>query len=229
MKLNDNLIKIVLLMLVIILSVTTCSQYRKKQKLKTQQQSTLSFLEDSVSYYKDKYGEEIATKKILVGGKDQLQILLSKQIDSTQQFKSLYKKYKRISAASIVNTVTVIDSIPVPFKFPVEKEFTRDFKIDNQNYFLKGVVNSNGLNIKNLTIFNSLTFVMGEKKQGWFKSNTYSIDIKNSNSLIKTIGVDSYVFKPAIKRWTLGPYVGYDFIQQNISIGFSLQYGVIRF
>lgn len=219
----------ILIILLIFSSVFSCYQYQQRKSSEKQRENTSDFLNDTISYYNNKLGQEIATKQSLAGDKNQLDILLSEKIDSLQQLKGLVKKYKKIAAAGNIRTVTEIKEIPVPFDRPIEFDFTRKFKIKEPWYEFTGKVNKYGLNINNFNVKNQMSFVLGVKKNGWFKPNTYSIDVLNSNPFIQITGADSYQFTEDIKRWSIGPSVGYDLLNSQISLGLSLQYGIIRF
>ena len=218
-----------IVLVVIAMFIFSVYQCNERQELEVEKQNTSEYFESQIETYKDKLDREVSTRKSLVGDKDQLEVLLSKQVDSTEQFKYLAKKYKKIKAAGTVKTETVIKEVPVPFDRPLDLDFTRKFDVKHEYYSITGKVNNTGLNINDITIPNRFTFVMGKRKNGFLKPNSYSIDIQNSNPLITTKEADSYIFTPDLKRWTLGPYVGYDLFTGNISGGVSLQYGFIRF
>lgn len=228
-NIKETLFQGSLIVALILLTVFSCNQYQDKKELKKEINNTSEFLQDTVFYYENKKGEWVATKKSLAGDKDQLEVLLSIYIDSTEQLKGLVKKYKKVAAAGNIKTVTKIDSVFIPFDRSIEFDFSRKFKVDNPWYSITGRVHRSGLDVDNLTVFNQMSFVLGVRKNGWFKPKTYSIDVLNSNPFIKTTGVDSYQFTEDIKRWSIGPYVGFDPFNQSLSGGVSLQYGLIRF
>lgn len=219
----------IIIAIAIVLFVFGCHQMQEKQKLKEQQSNTIAFLQDSVSYYKNQYGQAVATKTTLAGDKAQLEVLLSNQIDSTQELKSLVDEFKTVNSAGIVQTTTDIDTIYVPFNKPVGLDFERDIHITDQFYNLNAYINQDGFSLNSLTIPNKMSFVIGTKKKGLFSKPTYQIDVKHSNPYIKTKGIDSYTLKPDVKRFSLGPYFGYDLINQNFGLGVSLQYSLIKF
>jgi hypothetical protein len=218
--------------LIIIAIVLLCFglwQYRENKYIQDQRDNAISFLNDSISYYKDKYGKEVATKTALSGDKNQLEILLSKQIDSTSELKELVRQYKHVDGAGIVNTITIIDTVYVPFNQPVGLNFNKSINLKDDYYNINAFVDQDGFGLNSLEIPNKLSFVIGQKKTGWFSKPTYSVEIKNSNPYIRTTGVDAYQFTPKIRRWSVGPYLGFDLFQQDVSAGISLQYGILRF
>jgi hypothetical protein len=228
---KETLLQWGLLVVVILLSVFSCTQYKIRKELKAERQSVEEYFKDSVKYYKNKYGQEVATKKVLIGDKDQLEVLLSKQVDSTNQFKGLYKKYKNVKSAGIIETITKIDTIYITYDSPLDINvgLGRDFKIDTQDYFISGTAYLTGLTIDRIYLENKLTFIKGVRKNGWFKPNTYSIDVAHSNPHIQTTGIDSYLFTPKKNRFHVGPAIGYDFITGRLSGGVSIMYSVISF
>jgi len=214
--------------LILIISILSYLLYKKHHETNSFVDK-ISYLESDLKTYKDKYGNEVSTRQSLAGDKSELKLLLSKQIDSTKQFKELAKRYKRIKGAGTVTTKFIIDTVYIPFERPVSYDFIRTFNVDNPYYSINGNVNQLGVNIKNITIPNKFTFVMGERKNGFFKPNTYAIDVKNSNPFIQNTSVDSYIFTPEKKMWSFGPYIGFDVFNANISAGISLQYSLIQF
>lgn len=219
----------IILGIAILLFVFGCHQMREKQKLKAQQSNTIDFLQDTISYYENSKGERVATINALAGDNNQLKILLSKAIDSTQELAELVKYYKTVNSAGIINTITKIDTVYVTFNQPVGLDFARNINITDDHYRLNAIVNQDGFTLNSLQIPNKMSFVIGKRKNGWFKKPTYQIDVKHSNPYISTQGIDSYTLEPSIKRWSLGPYVGYDPFVQQVSAGISLQYSLIRF
>jgi len=228
---KNSLINIGFIIIIILLSLFSIKQCSDKKDVINNNINSISFLQDTVSYYKNKYGQEVATKKVLIGDKNQLEVLLSKQIDSTNQFKGLYKKYKNVKSAGIIETITKIDTIYITYDSPLDinVDLGTDFKIDTQDYFISGTAYLTGLTIDRIYLENKLTFIKGVRKNGWFKPNTYSIDVAHSNPHIQTTGIDSYLFTPKKNRFHVGPATGYDFITGRLSGGVFIMYSVISF
>lgn len=225
-----DLVKPVLIFIIIgglvFLNINQCNQLKKVENYRG---NNVEFLQDSVKYYKNKYGQEIANKTALKGDKKQLSILLSKQIDSTQALSKMVKEFKKVSGAGTIRINTEIDTFYVPFEVPVDCGFLRDAKIKEDYYSLTAEVNEGGLRVTNLTIPNNISFVVGRKRKNIFSKSVFEIDVNNSNPYITTEGVDSYIYEAKVNKWSIGPYIGYDPFNQQLSTGISLQYGLISF
>lgn len=193
--------------------------------------STKDFLNDTISYYTNKLGQEVAEKKAISGDKQALEILLSKQVDSTGQLKALVRKFRTTQAAGNISQETRIDTVEIPYAVTVPYEFDRDFSKQTSNYSISGTSDQNGVTIKNLTIPNTLSFAIGKKKTGFLKSE-YRVEAVNSNPLVKTTGLDTYTLDLPNNPLGLSLYVGYgassNFTLQP-SAGIALTYTLFRF
>ncbi len=194
-------------------------------------ESEKEFLNDTIEYYENEIGQATAEKKALQGDKQTLQVLLSKQIDSTGQLKRIVKNFRKVDAAGNISTQVVFDTIPIPYKVPVPDSFQRDFIKKDQHYFLSGISNQNGIRLDSISFPNTLSFAIGEKRTGLFK-NEYKIEATNSNPYLRITGLDSYTVEVPKKRLGLSLYTGYG-LGSNFTltpqIGFGLTYNLIRF
>ena len=84
----------------------------------------------------------------------------------------MVEKYKKVLSAGNITTVTVVDTIEIPYEKPVEFEFTRDFNTKTDFYSINGISSNTGVKINQIEIPNTLSFVIGEKKTGLFKSGS---------------------------------------------------------
>lgn len=136
-----------------------------------------------------------------------------------------------MSAAGNLTTITIIDSIPVPYEVPVPVEFSRNWSKNNKFYSISGTSSQSGLTIDHLEIPNTLSFAIGQKKTGFFKSE-YRIEAVNSNPYVKTTGLDAYALQVPQKRLGLSLFLGYG-ISDNFtfkpSAGVALTYNLFRF
>ncbi len=195
---KQHFIYIGIILLLFFLLFKGCNDRAYERKVT---ESKIEFLNDTISYYQNELGQEVAEKVVLQGNEKTLEVLLSKTIDSTQQLKKLVKGFKKVDAAGNISQVVTIDSIFIP-------EYSgKPFELNN-----------------------TLSFVIGKTK-GFFNSE-YKIRAVNSNPMIQTVGLDSYVFKPAKKRFGVGIQVGYG-VGANFAltpyIGIGLSYDLIRF
>lgn len=114
----------------------------------------------------------------------------------------LVDKYKSVSSASVIKTITKIvndtirlrDSIPCDFK-------EIKVKRDSANYFFAGTISPRFFSIDSLSIPNKQNVVVGKKKLGFLKGTEYRIEILNTNPIIKTTNIENYVIKEKKKWW----------------------------
>src|SRR5690606_30295785 len=148
---------------------------------------------------------------ILRGDKETLEILLSKKIDSLGQLKRLVENFKGVESAGNITQEVRIDTLFIPYSDgPNMPDFEAKFNENTRYYRVSGRAKSTGITIDSLSIPNTLSFAIGEKKTGWFRSE-YRIEAVNSNPFIKTTGLDAYSFSQRKKRFGLSIYAGYGF------------------
>lgn len=192
------------IVLLVLLSVHQCQRNRK---LQINRASEKAFFEDSISYYVNRHGQQVAEKRALEGDKQTLELLLSKQVDSTRQLKKLVEKFRRIQAAGNVTTVTHIDSVFIPYQ-GLQTDLEHDFRISNPFYTISGRDQLEGIAIHSLSLPNTLSFAIGNKKTGLFQSE-HRVEVVNSNPYVKTVGIDSYTFKTGEGIISLDAQAGY--------------------
>ena len=193
--------------------------------------STQGFLNDTISYYTNKLGQEVAEKKAISGDKQALEILLSKQVDSTSQLNLLVKKFRSIAAAGNITQKSRIDTVEIPYEVPVQLDFAREFSKKSDFFSITGISNQNGVILSEIQISNILSFAIGKKKTGFLKSE-YLIEAINSNPYIQTTGLDSYTLDLPTKRLGLSLYAGYGISSEltfQSSAGIALTYTLISF
>lgn len=219
----------IILGIAILAFVFGCHQMREKQELKKQQTHAIEFLQDSVRYYKNRNNENVATKLALFGEVENLNLLLAKQKDKNQRLQQLVDRYKNVNAAASITQETVIDTFYTTFSEPIQCRFDRRFQKTDPHYYLSGRVNETGIYHDMIRLYDTISLVIGERKNGFLKQRTFSIDAVNSNPNVSITELDAYSFTPKPKRWSLGPYVGYDPFMKRVSAGVSLQYSLIQF
>src|SRR5690606_33749489 len=209
------------------LFLNTC---REKKELQNEASNTTDFLNDTIRYYKNELGQEIASKTALQGEKGALEVLLGKQIDSTGQLKRIVRNFRTVDAAGNIITNTRIDTIKIGYEIPVPCEFHREWEKKDHWYEISGTSDQNGITINSLTVPNTLSFAIGKRKKGWFNSE-YVIEAVNSNPNIKVKGLDSYTVKVPKKRFGVSLFAGYGLSESGLSplIGIGVGYNLIEF
>ena len=214
------------IVVIIILSVwlmENCEDKRTLEKYETQNEQAIK---DTVQYYKNRLGQEVAEKKALRG----LESDIERLIQDNQQLKEAIRKFKQVETVTRVVTETKIDTIEIPFEKPVSLNFQRSFfKLDDY-YSIGGEVDQNGVKIDSVIIPNEQAIVIGEKKTGFFKSE-FRVEVTNSNPMIKVTDVDGYDFEVPKKRFGVGPYAGYGMTPNGLSpqVGIGVSYDIIQF
>lgn len=209
--------KTLLYILILIVGISIMHSLFKKD-VDIQTSTIIDYTE--VQKWKDKYNNEHNTVVQLQLDKKQFR----READSIAEL--LKVKPKNISSITSVTTkgeviikekLTYIDSL---------KSFGFSKK---DNYLaLKGLVNreNDSVNIQ-INTYDTLTIVP-YKKTKFFKE-TFAVDVTNKNPYNKIVSGYSYSQTQRIKRWGIGPQVGYDPINQRVTYGIGLQYNIIRF
>ncbi len=162
------------------------------------QRDTNGLLVDISNYKDTAYSYKLENGKLAyyndaleLENEKQIKALLSKDED----FKLLLDGFKSIDATGSVTTLFEVkhdtlrlsDTIPCDFN-PIKVE-----KISPE-YSFNGTIMSSYFIIDSLSIPNEIKFVVGEKKTGLFKKES-TIEVVNSNPLIKTTGLTAYVIE----------------------------------
>lgn len=170
--------------------------------------SKLNALTSKTTSYKNKIGTLTASKKVLQLEKSELKELVFKKDDTLN---ILRKEFSKVKAIVKTKTVTIIDSIPVPFEIRVPCDFERKGKHLDKWLQFDYAVNQDGFNITNFIIPNEQTTITGFKRKWFLGRQTLTTDITNSNPNIQTTDVQTIqVVVP--KRW-------YDTRGFNIGLG----------
>jgi len=189
----------------------------------------LEALNQKITYYKNKEGQEIAAKISLQGEKNALKLLVISLNDSTKQLNKIIKTFKNVSAAIQTKTILKIDSIEIPY-YIKGNDFNKPFEIKKEFYSFSGNSTNLGLFINSIIIPNKQSIVIGDKKTSFFK-NKYQINVINSNPYIKTTNLESFVYKEKKKRFGIGLQFGYGINSLRLSpyLGIGLNYSLIQF
>ena len=150
-------------------------------------------------HYKDKYGIDVATNKALnIQTQEQIKSLLA----TNDTLKKWVKSFKNISAGIVVKETTIVKEVNVPYEVKIPCDF-KPFKVrkNDKNYLFAGTISPQSFTIDSIMIPNEARIIVGEKKTGILGLNKeYSIDIRNSNELLKVSDISAYTYKPQ-KKW----------------------------
>lgn len=225
MKGNATLILAIVSVILFALLVNQC---KETDRLKDQATNSANFLNSELSYYKNELDQEVAQKAALKGDKESLEILLSKQIDTTQQLARLVEGFKKVKSAGNITQQTKIDTLFIPFEKAIDFEFVKQWSSKSEHFNISGVTTNQFTRIDKIEIPNTLSFAIGVKSTGFWKT-TYQAKAVNSNPYVKTTGLDTYTYSEKKKRFGIGPYIGFDALTLQPSVGLSINFNLIRF
>ena len=142
----------------------------------------------------------------------------SKYIDSIKK----QLKLKEVDVIIKYKSVFKYDTINHVFRYQLPcDDFVDSFKVDSTHFRFDAVLSNKRLSLYNIEVPNEQNFVIGEKKNGLFKSSEYSVLVTNSNPNIKGESLKSYTFKPSPKWYNSVGFKGAVFVAGVIG-GFLL-------
>ena len=206
---------IIVLLFVLSISVRSCQENKQLYN------NNVTALIDSVSYYKAKNGELVASKSLLEGDMSLVEKtsselaneLNSMKVKNPEQVVKIVTEYIKTP----LDTIWAIDSTNV--NITKQFNFTDDYRSLVGDVYLKN--NMLGLNINKDEVYANYTLAIKDNKAYITTNNPY---IKISD--IQGITIPT----PKIKHFYLGPSInfGYDPIQNKptLNIGVSIGYGL---
>lgn len=169
---------------------------------------------DSIKTYKSKNGELVEFNKALV-------INYGTQLEEIDKLKKDLD-LKRVDVLVKYKSVFKYDTINHVFREQLPCEaFTDSFTVDSTHFRFDAVLSNKLLSLYNIEVPNEQNFVIGEKKNGLFKENEYSVLVTNSNPNIKGERLKAYTFKPSPKWYNSIGFKGAVFVAGVIG-GFLL-------
>lgn len=206
---------IIVLLFALSISVRSCQENKQLYG------NNVTALADSISYYKAKNGELVASKSLLEGDMSLLKKtnselaneLNSMKVKNPEQVVKIVTEYIKTPS----DTVWVIDSTNV--NITKQFDFTDDYRSLAGDVYLKN--NMLGLNISKDEVYANYTLAIKDNKAYITTNNPY---IKISD--IQGITIPT----PKTKHFYLGPSInfGYDPIQNKptFNVGISIGYGL---
>ena len=143
---------------------------------------------------------------------EQEQIILS-QDDAINNNLLEIKRLKEVNAQVVVNTITQIDSVFVPFYVDTTSIALNDSIVDLDNFIqvpqifslerewfsFGGKITKTGLLMDSLSFRNELTLTLGNKSNGILKAPTPLVLVEYSNPYVHTTGLQNIVIKNELK------------------------------
>lgn len=173
--------------------VRACNAERSAEE---QNEHNIIALTDSVKYYKDKFGQEVATKTILIGDLKTLQLANDSLVEKVKAMMGKEKPQQVIYITNeIVNekhdTCWRNPSLVNPF------DFSNKWRVLSGNVILKDSVL--GLSIDKDIVNADFTIALKDGK-AW---------VSSSNPYVHVNDIQGFTLpKPKNKHWHIGPYVG---------------------
>jgi hypothetical protein len=190
----------------LVFKLDSCSD--KKELMKANNE--LLNYSDSVKTYKAKNGDLVEFNKALV-------MNYGTQLEEIDKLKKDLD-LKRVDVLVKYKSVFKYDTINHVFreKLPCDS-FNEVVNIDSAHFKLNLTLSNKSLMINSIEIPNEQNFVIGEKKNGLFKENEYSVLVTNSNPNIKGESLKAYTFKPSPKWYNSVGFKGAVFVAGVIS------------
>jgi len=139
---------------------------------------------------------------------EQDQIILSQKDAITHNLLEI-ERLKKISSQVIVNTITEIDSIFVPFIVDTINNDTlvgdnyiivpKRFSLSDEWYAFNGKIIKNGVLLDSISFNNELKITLGSKSMGIFKRPKPVVLITNSSPYVHTTGLQNIVIKEDLR------------------------------
>ena len=190
------------LVVLLFASVQTCSNMRSVADANGQA------FTDSLKQYKNKLGTITASIKTLQLDKRQLQDFV---LYKDAELKALAAEFAKVKSVIKYETVTLVDSIPIPYKDTVPCIFERAGKIKDKWYSFAWQSNQKGVGIDSLQFSNTATVITGVKRSWFLGKETLTTDITNSNPYMKVNDVKAaelVIQTPWYKKWCVWLAVG---------------------
>jgi hypothetical protein len=184
---------IIAVLLVLIFLMECGIQRRRDRHLKE-----VVHYSDSAQHYKGLHGAQVAYNQSLELQSDrQLRAVLEKYDTLSHALES----FRNIESAVIIRETTIIKHDTVNFEVQIPCDF-EPFRVsfDSAHYQLSQTVARNFITIDSLVIPNRQSIILGEKRLGFLKGTERRVEVINSNPMINTTGLGSYVISGR-KKW----------------------------
>ena len=209
-------------------------------------QNSYNASQDTIKFYKNKDGENVARITVLSFERVQDFIRMRTKDDTIRQLQDLVAKYKKQlnngGSATIIQTVTNYDTTYVSnihldtIYFPTATllDSVRNRWISSRFGFV------NGNTTFSISIDNAYSVVIGEENRGLFKKSKAFVEVTNHNPYTKTKVLRTYqVSEKKQTHWGIGPNFSVSaipvLIGGNVSlqflptVGIGIQYNFIKF
>ena len=158
--------------------------------------SDIATYKDTATYYKTKNGAEVATNLTL---KLQSEKQLRQIAGINDTVRQIMEKFKDLKAVTNITNQFFAgkDTIKIETKIPCN---FKPFKVrrSDSTYNFAGTIAPEYFSVDSIFVPNKISIVQGRKKIGFLKYD-YSVDVVNSNPLMKTSNISDYRLVPKKK------------------------------
>ena len=191
---------LVIVLLLLCIALLVCGYARQIAELShfKEQVSQLEFNSQKFEETIGANGEKIIEQRQLILSQKDAIALKVLEID----------KLKKVKSQVIVNTITKIDSIFIPFASGDTTDtlgvssFIRVpqlFSLNNEWYGIKGNITKLGVNLDSLSFSNRMKITIGSKSVGIFKKPVPIVLLENENPYVITKGLQNIVVENNLK------------------------------
>ncbi|MDN3665611.1 hypothetical protein ACFFU1_16660 [Algibacter miyuki] len=212
---------------IIVFAVLFLNQCKQTADLKKSIISEAEVKADTIEYYKNKLGLEVAQKQAYKLASEKTSVAFNEAKTESAQFEAAAENWKDLYSALKIEVEFKADSVDIPFDEKVDFNFSRAFYKKNDLYTFSGVVNQHGI-IVNTLAKATITPFTGEKNTG-FLTHEFRTEITSSNASITIPSFDSYNFTGKQKRFGVGVSFGLGFYHKGFFVGPSINYNLIQF
>ena len=184
---------IIILLIIIIIFLQRCSVRKQNAYI-----NNITSYKDTAKTYKDKTGNLISYNETLEAQNRQQ---LSDLLKANKQLYLLQQSFKTVESATEIKTVIKLLHDTIHFKDSIPCNFDIFSIVDtNKWYHLKVLIGPDLFSIDTLSIFNTQSCVIGEKKVSFWKKPKRRIEVINTNPYFITTNIGSYVISED-KKW----------------------------
>lgn len=178
-----------------LLSMNRCAESQSRSE------ANAEAMMDTVAHFINKLGTETAGMKTLQLERGQLKKLV---LDKDAELKKLAAEFFAVHTVVKSKTITVIDSVYIPYADPVPCVFEKRGIVKHQWYGFNWQSNQNGVQIDSLSFDTETTAIIGIKRKWFWGKETVTTDITNTNPYMKVTEIKAaevVVPVPWYKKW----------------------------
>ena len=133
----------------------------------------------------------------------------SKYIDSIKK----QLKLKEVDVIIKYKSVFKYDTINHVFRYQLPcDDFIDSFKVDSTHFKFDAVITNKRLSLYNIEVPNEQGIIIGTIKNGFFRTDSVSVIVTNTNPNIKGQSLEAYTFKPKPKWYNSYKFKGAIFV-----------------